>query len=101
MSAPTSGRLVDGAHVLALRIYYEDTDAAGIVYYANYLKFAERARTDWLRALGMPHSQMIKRDGLTLVVRRCEAENNIRNELPENRRVSRTRISRPLRRAGS
>src|SRR5690606_32167367 len=42
--------------------------------YANYLKFAERARTDWLRALGMPHSQMIKRDGLTLGVRRCEAD---------------------------
>lgn len=61
-------------HRQTIRVYFEDTDAAGIVYYANYLKFAERARTDWLRALGMPHSQMIKRDGLTLVVRRCEAD---------------------------
>lgn len=61
-------------HRQAIRVYFEDTDAAGIVYYANYLKFAERARTDWLRALGIPHSQMIKRDGLTLVVRRCEAD---------------------------
>jgi acyl-CoA thioester hydrolase len=58
-------------HRQTIRVYFEDTDAAGIVYYANYLKFAERARTDWMRALGIPHSQMIKRDGLTLVVRRC------------------------------
>lgn len=54
-----------------IRVYFEDTDAAGIVYYANYLKFAERARTDWLRDLGISHAEMIKRDGLTLVVRRC------------------------------
>ncbi len=70
-----SGQAAPGAiHRQTIRVYFEDTDAAGIVYYANYLKFAERARTDWLRALGIPHSQMIKRDGLTLVVRRCEAD---------------------------
>jgi acyl-CoA thioester hydrolase len=69
-----SGTLDSGVHRLLTMVYYEDTDAAGIVYYANYLKFAERARTDWLRALGIPHSQMIKRDGLTLVVRRCHAD---------------------------
>jgi acyl-CoA thioester hydrolase len=61
-------------HRRSVRVYFEDTDAAGIVYYANYLKFAERARTDWLRDLGIPHAQMIKQDGLTLVVRRCEAD---------------------------
>jgi acyl-CoA thioester hydrolase len=61
-------------HRQKIRVYFEDTDAAGIVYYANYLKFAERARTDWLRDLGISHAEMIKRDGFTLVVRRCEAD---------------------------
>ena len=40
-------------HRFSLRVYYEDTDLAGIVYYANYLKFVERARTEWVRALGV------------------------------------------------
>ncbi len=61
-------------HRQAIRVYFEDTDAAGIVYYANYLKFAERARTDMLRDLGVSHAEMIKRDGLVLVVRRCEID---------------------------
>ena len=42
-----------GEHVLPLRVYYEDTDAAGVVYYANYLRFAERARTEMIRCLGV------------------------------------------------
>jgi acyl-CoA thioester hydrolase len=71
---PSSGRIESGAHVLPIRVYYEDTDAAGIVYYANYLKFAERARTDLLRDLGISHADMMKRDGLVLVVRRCEID---------------------------
>jgi acyl-CoA thioester hydrolase len=58
----------------ATRVYWEDTDAGGIVYYANYLKFAERARTDLLRDLGVSHAEMMKRDGLVLVVRRCEID---------------------------
>jgi acyl-CoA thioester hydrolase len=62
------------AHRQAVRVYFEDTDAAGIVYYANYLKFAERARTDMLRDLGISHAEMMKRDGLVLVVRRCEID---------------------------
>ena len=61
-------------HRQAIRVYFEDTDAAGIVYYANYLKFAERARTDMLRDLGVSHAEMMKRDGLVLVVRRCEVD---------------------------
>jgi acyl-CoA thioester hydrolase len=61
-------------HRQAIRVYFEDTDAAGIVYYANYLKFAERARTDMLRDLGISHAEMMKRDGLVLVVRRCEID---------------------------
>jgi acyl-CoA thioester hydrolase len=62
------------SHRQAIRVYFEDTDAAGIVYYANYLKFAERARTDMLRDLGVSHADMMKRDGLVLVVRRCEVD---------------------------
>jgi acyl-CoA thioester hydrolase len=61
-------------HRQAIRVYFEDTDAAGIVYYANYLKFAERARTDMLRDVGISHAEMMKRDGLVLVVRRCEID---------------------------
>ena len=50
MSArPTSGEIVDGTHVMPLRIYYEDTDSIGIVYYANWLRFLERGRTELLR----------------------------------------------------
>lgn len=68
---PTSGRLVDGAHVLPLRIYYEDTDAAGIVYYANWLRFLERGRTEMLRLLGQQHSALRDELGINWVVRRC------------------------------
>lgn len=52
-----------------VRVYYEDTDAGGIVYYANYLRFFERARTEWLRALGATHAKLEAEDGLLFVVR--------------------------------
>ncbi len=68
---PTSGRIVDGAHVLPLRIYYEDTDAAGIVYYANWLRFLERGRTELLRLLGQEHHVLAEQQGVNWVVRRC------------------------------
>ena len=71
MSAPTSGRIIDGAHVLPLRVYYEDTDAAGIVYYANWLRFLERGRTELLRVLGQEHSDLREVRGVSWVVRRC------------------------------
>ena len=51
-----------------LRVYWEDTDAGGVVFYANYLKFFERARTEWLRALGFSQQQMLQQDGLLFVV---------------------------------
>lgn len=54
------------------RIYYEDTDAGGVVYYANYLKFFERARTDFLRALNISQSDLATKENLVFVVRRCE-----------------------------
>ena len=56
------------------RIYYEDTDAGGVVYYANYLKFFERARTDFLREKGIVQSQLAKNSGVVFVVRNCQIE---------------------------
>ena len=51
--APYTGRIADGEHRFAVRVYYEDTDAGGVVYHASYLRFMERARTDLLSGLGM------------------------------------------------
>lgn len=53
---------------LAIRIYYEDTDAGGIVFYANYLKFMERGRTEWLRTLGFDQSRLAHESGRIFVV---------------------------------
>lgn len=58
-------------HMAQYRVYYEDTDAAGIVYHANYLKFAERARTEWLRELGFSQSKLMQEEGLGFVLRHC------------------------------
>ncbi len=52
----------------AVRIYWEDTDAGGVVFYANYLKFFERARTEWLRALGFAQQQLREQQGLMFIV---------------------------------
>lgn len=60
-------------HRLDIRVYYEDTDMAGIVYYANYLKYIERARSDWVRGLGIDQRAM-KEAGQVFVVRRIEAD---------------------------
>ena len=54
-----------------VRVYYEDTDAAGVVYYANYLKFFERARTEWLRSFGLNQDKLAQDEGLIFVVRRA------------------------------
>ena len=61
-------------HRMKLRVYYEDTDAAGIVYYANYLKFAERGRTEMMRELGFAHSGIAQETGIVFTVRRCAAD---------------------------
>lgn len=60
--------------VLPVRVYYEDTDAAGVVYYANYLRFCERARTEWLRAIGFEQQRILADDGLAFVVRSVKAD---------------------------
>ena len=61
-------------HLFPVRVYYEDTDMAGIVYHANYLKFIERARSDWVREQGLDQNAMRERDGIVFVVRRIEAD---------------------------
>src|SRR5438067_13857534 len=57
-----------------VRVYYEDTDAAGIVYYVNYLKFFERARTEWLRSLGIRQQDLLDQEGVGFVVRSASVE---------------------------
>jgi acyl-CoA thioester hydrolase len=57
-----------------VRVYYEDTDAAGVVYYANYLKYMERARTEWLESLGFPLAAFEREHGVVFVVHRCEID---------------------------
>ena len=61
-------------HEFALRVYYEDTDFAGIVYYANYLRFIERARTEWVRGQGIDQTRLKQEEGLVFAVRRVEAD---------------------------
>lgn len=61
-------------HNFELRVYYEDTDLAGIVYYANYLKFIERARTEWVRDIGIDQTELKASDGIVFAVRRVEAD---------------------------
>src|SRR5262249_19258454 len=78
-------------HVFPVRVYYEDTDAAGIVYYANYLKFAERARTEMLRAHGFEHGGIGA--GLAFAVRSC-AVDYLRPARLDDALEVRTRITR-------
>ena len=62
------------AHRWPLRVYFEDTDAGGMAYHANYLRWAERARTESLRAMGLPHQMLMEGHHSILVVRRIEVE---------------------------
>ena len=62
------------SHSLAIRVYYEDTDMGGIVYYANYLRYIERARSDWVRGLGIDQRKLKDEEGLVFAVRRVEAD---------------------------
>ncbi len=61
-------------HRIELRVYYEDTDLAGIVYYANYLKFIERGRTEWVRSLGVDQGVLRAETGIVFAVKRLEAD---------------------------
>ena len=57
-----------------VRVYYEDTDSGGVVYYANYLRFLERAMTEWMRALGFEQDTLLDRDGILFAVRSASLE---------------------------
>lgn len=80
-------------HRLPLRVYYEDTDAAGLVYYANHLRFAERARTEMMRCLGQDHGSLRERFGLAFAVRRCVIDYRAPAHLDDRLEV-RTRVLR-------
>jgi acyl-CoA thioester hydrolase len=62
------------SHLWQVRVYYEDTDLGGIVYYANYLKFIERARSEWVRGMGVDQARLRAEAGVVFAVRRIEAE---------------------------
>jgi acyl-CoA thioester hydrolase len=74
MSINAASIPADGRHRYAIRVYYEDTDSGGVVYHANYLRFAERARTEALRDLGIPHAELVERFGLMFMVHRVEVD---------------------------
>jgi acyl-CoA thioester hydrolase len=90
-----------------VRVYYEDTDSGGVVYYANYLKFMERARTEWLRKLGFEQDELIQKDDVIFAVRSVQVdyllpahfndELNVSAELIEQGRASLT-IEQKIRR---
>jgi acyl-CoA thioester hydrolase len=71
---PTSGVIAEGMHHFPIRVYYEDTDAGGIVYHATYLRFAERARSEFLRVIGWEHERLRRETGMVWVVRRAEID---------------------------
>lgn len=71
---PPSGYLEGDAHVLPIRVYYEDTDAAGLVYHANYLRFAERARSELLRLIGIDQGALRREQGLAFALRDCSLD---------------------------
>ena len=73
ISAP-QGQFIDGIFYFPARVYYEDTDAGGIVYYANYLKFAERARTEYIRSLGCMQSEALEEEKCGFTVRHVEID---------------------------
>src|ERR1043165_4133382 len=68
LDTPYRGGFVGSEHRFALSVYFEDTDAYGIVYYANYLKFMERARSDFLRAVGVDQAAELQRSGSAYAV---------------------------------
>lgn len=93
MTRPAVAEAVDAApgHTWPIRVYWEDTDAGGIVYYANYLKFFERARTEWLRGLGLGQQALRERTGGMFVVSAAETR-YLRPARLDDRLEIRTRV---------
>lgn len=73
-----------------VRVYYEDTDAGGIVFYANYLKFFERARTEWLRAAGIGQQELLAQEGVAFVVKHASIDYTAPARLDDQIRIATT-----------
>ncbi|UCE30783.1 MAG: tol-pal system-associated acyl-CoA thioesterase [Burkholderiales bacterium] len=86
-TAATPASTSDADFATRVRVYYEDTDAGGIVYYANYLRYFERARTDWLRALGIEHRRLAQEEGIAFVVRDCALDYRLPARLDDELRI--------------
>jgi len=71
LDTPYRGGFIEHEHYFALTVYFEDTDTAGVVYYANYLKFIERARSDMLRAVGVDQHDVLERGAGAYYVAEC------------------------------
>jgi acyl-CoA thioester hydrolase len=71
-----------------VRVYYEDTDSGGVVYYANYLKFMERARTEWLRQLGFEQDELIQKEAVIFAVRSVQVDYLLPARFNDELRVS-------------
>ena len=80
---PPQGALDGVVHYFPIRVYYEDTDAGGIVYHAAYIKFAERARSEFMRVLGWTHGRLLDELGVFWEVRRLEADYRLPARLDE------------------
>jgi len=74
LPSATTADAVTASFSWKLRVYYEDTDAGGVVYYANYLRYYERSRSEWMRALGFGQQEMAERDGVLFVVASAEVQ---------------------------
>lgn len=89
---PYEGGWVDGVHHFACRVYFEDTDTAGIVYYANYLKYMERARSDMLRALGIDQRATLESGGGVYVVAEVRIKYRAPAKLDDDLRILSTLV---------
>lgn len=78
----------DGVFTWKIRVYYEDTDTGGVVFYANYLKFFERARTEWLRAAGIGQQNLVETQGVMFVVRSTAVDYHAPAKLDDELKLS-------------
>lgn len=74
MIEPTAGQFGDGAHWLPIRVYYEDTDFTGVVYHANYLRYMERGRSDFIRLAGVDHIFMAAQGGAAFAIAKIDID---------------------------
>ena len=97
LDTPYRGGFVGREHHFALTVYFEDTDTAGVVYYANYLKFMERARSDMIRAVGIDQSAMLRGDGSAYFVTHVDIRYRRPSRLGDDLRIVSTVVSPAVR----